>query len=586
MTLTKQGVLDQAALETQIAQRLFEQGGSMIQLNSALYYAFRSAQLRSTALTAYAQTLGPDTPPIGIACAGSSSMYEALNTYTGGTPNDNVLASGDGQNFAVLTAGRMGMEAGTRIFNETGRPVYWMRNGGSGTTLKQWIDDTYSLRSNLVSNLKNARAKGILTLAVMLQVGINDVDQGVALGTTALIVAQIRQLIALIRQETGIGDLMFFIGASQNETDHPDMLRHQREAEMIVANSDANVRFANSTYDLATRDKLHATEASAILVGRRLSSQVVAWIKDGAQFRAASFTSCKAVSDTVTDVMITHVNGSDFSPADNLQGCHIYDANGNELGISSVKRQTSNSVRITHGAKGGAAGLFSYMPNADLNDYSVMPHDNSALGLPFDVTSYALNIPAFGGPVRDPVPTGKVAKFDIADIDGVTSAGWTPVKFVSAAAGLASTHLLDASGNDTGWLFETVSVPNCGFTTTGAQATPENGTWPNQVLKGFLFNQNGEKATLRISGLNPAMVYDLPLIGSRAASDRATIYAVNGGPSELLDCANNTSRATTTLVNLVPINGAITFTFTGNPQAVANAALSYLNAGMLIEKQP
>jgi hypothetical protein len=349
---------------------------------------------------------GGAKPPIVLSFIGSSSPAEYLGTYTGGTPNSNVQASDGGTNYGTLSQGRMGIEAGTAIYNATGRQVHYIRSGASGTTLAGWESDASSLLTNAIASINNAKATGRTMTGVLLQVGFNDVDFGNINNSSAATQAGlIRSIISKIRNGTSLPNLPFFIGTTQDEPDNPAGLRFQREAEMLVANNDANVRFGFSTYDLLTRDNTHQTEPSQIVTASRFAGQVTALINGTAQKRAAYFTTAAAVSDTQTDVTLTHVGGTDFSPSTGITGFRVFNSAGTELPVSAAGRQSATVVRVTHASKAGGTGSLIYMPNAQASDDSTVLHDNSALTLPFDVTSAAIAIPAAAGTVDTTPPS-------------------------------------------------------------------------------------------------------------------------------------------------------------------------------------
>ncbi|MEA1083200.1 sialate O-acetylesterase [Sphingomonas sp. CD22] len=335
---------------------------------------------------------GASTAPIVMAFMGSSSPAEYLNNYTGGTPNDNVLASDGGTNYGRLEKGRMGMEAGTAIYAATGRQVHYMRCGASGTTLAGWESDTSGVLTGVINSIKNAIATGRVMTAVLLQVGYNDVDYGqINSSSTAAQAALLRSVISKVRAGTGLPNLTFFIGTTQDEPDNQNALRWQREAEMQVANNDANVRLGFSTYDLPTRDNTHQTEPSQIITAARFAAQVIALVNGTPQKRAAYLSAAVAVSDTQTDITVKHVDGTDFTPTTGITGFRMFDSAGAALAISAAARQSATSVRLTHASRGSGATII-YNPTALAADDATVLHDNSALALPIDVTSSALAV--------------------------------------------------------------------------------------------------------------------------------------------------------------------------------------------------
>ena len=448
--------------------------------------------------------------PIVMSFIGSSSPAEYLNNYTGGTPNPNVLASDGGTNFGQLNQGRMGIEAGTAIYNATGRPVHYLRSGASGTTLAGWESDASSLLTNAINSIKNAMATGRTMAAVLLQVGFNDVDFGnVNSSSTAAQAALIRSLISKIRVGTGLPNLVFFIGTTQDEPDNPNGLRFQREAEMQVANNDANVRLGFSTYDVPTRDNTHQTEASQVITAARFAAQVLALVNGTPQKRGPFISGASAVSDTQTDVTITHVGGTDITPASGaITGFRIFNSAGTELAFTSATRQSATSVRVTHASKAGGTGTIIYNPTGQAGDDATVVRDNSTLALPLDVTSAAIAIPAFASGTPTPTPTpapaftaqpsisptsgtvgqtftgtdGTITNGSVSArqwlLNGTAISGATGATYVSQAAG-SLTYQVTATGSTSPAAVETSSAA-----TVTAAATPAPSPTPSPTPAG------------------------------------------------------------------------------------------------------
>ncbi len=357
------------------------------------------------------------TGPITIAMAGSSSPLQYLNSYTGGTSNANVT-SGSGTSQTQMTKGRMGMELGTALYNATGRPVRFIDTGASGSQLSEWEAAGNGSRAYLVNQLIASTNAGFPVTACLLQVGFNDASYGnIPNSSTAQQAALLRSLISKIRSESGLPNLVIFLGATQDVASQKNPLRWLREAEMQIANNDTNVRFGFSTYDLPTTDGTHQTEPSQIITAGRFAAQSLALIKGTAQKRAAFFSGTSAVSDTQTDAIITHKDGTDFTPTTGITGFRVFDSAGNELAVTSAARQSANSVRVTHASKAGGTGSLIYIANppqgqAPESDNATVLHDNSPLTLPFDVTSSGLAIAAVGtvpGDTTAPIITSAAA---------------------------------------------------------------------------------------------------------------------------------------------------------------------------------
>ncbi len=159
----------------------------------------------------------------------------------------------------------------------------------------------------------------------------------------------------------------------------------------------------------------------------------------------------------------------------------------------------------------------------------------------------------------------------------------------SANAGL-SMALVDAAGNAIGWT-ATIVLPFVGSSAAaGATTGNDSGAAPDQVLVSNWFvgdaaspNARRDPATITLSGLNPAKLYDLRFLGSRStATARETTYTAAGANTKSASHVNNNNTATTTtLTDLQPnSDGTLLITI----KASGTGTFGYLNETRITEK--
>jgi large repetitive protein len=94
-----------------------------------------------------------------------------------------------------------------------------------------------------------------------------------------------------------------------------------------------------------------------------------------------------------------------------------------------------------------------------------------------------------------------------------------------------------------------------GVTEWGHRTGNNTGVFPDSVLAGGLFDFGTTDVRLRFTGLNPAMRYNIVLVGSQNDGlVTTTRYWVRGGPADTLNARNNTN-ATANLNGLTPSAG-------------------------------
>lgn len=357
--------------------------------------ATRGGRQRTGSTPSPAPTPTPSPPaPITIALAGSSSPYHYVNTFAG-TVNDSVTVSTDGTTFTTLTKGRFGMDLGNALNAATNRPIRYISGGVQGTTLAAWASDSSVDRKKLTAAIVAAGGCDI----ALVQVGFNDVNQGTNTITYANQLALYRKLLGLIRSETGLPNLKIIINTSQDSPSYPAQMALQRMAEMTVINNDANVLMGFNSYDLATVDGIHQTDASSVTTAKRFFPQAMAVLTGSPQQRGPAPLSTAAISQTQTRITIKYGIGSDFTPTSGIAGFSVFDSSGAALAISAATRESATTILLTHASTGGNAASVYYSPDAGASDDTTQVHDNSALALPMEASAQTLAIAAIGGTV-------------------------------------------------------------------------------------------------------------------------------------------------------------------------------------------
>jgi hypothetical protein len=577
MALTKQNLIDQAALELEIAKEIEDSNTKpTVQMDIPLYHAMKSAKYRSAALSRLADDLPGGTPTptpaptesYTIALIGSSSTYR-FTTEGLGTPNNNVLVSTDGLTYTPMTAGRMCMDAGNLILAETGYAVRWLSCGINGTTLSQWEADGSAERAAAVATINAA----IGCNAALIQVGYNEFAFGGAI-TYEGFKRKWRSLIAKLRAETNQPGLLIFIGMSQDASDYPAAVQMAREVEMAVANNDVNVVLGYQTYDLATYDGIHQTEPSQAITATRFAPQFVSVVKNRAQYRGPFISSAKAVNDNTTDVIISHRKGTDFTAAASIPGFVLISQSGNRMDATGTKL-SATSIRLSHASRIGASWQVAYAPDAGAADDAGIIKDNATPNLPLEISERTFIVGDF------PVLSDMQAK--VAFRSGATSDP-TPADWNRLAGGDHTTNmtmaLVNPAGQALGWSIFVDAITST--SNQGSVTGNDSGKYPDSVIMQYHYNGMDPAGgpTIPITavvwrGLNPASTYYIEALGNRASSPRDSIFTIDA-IAKPLDAAFNTSRFVSFAGVRPKSDGTITMTY----QPKADQFYAYINGAV------
>jgi hypothetical protein len=553
-----------------------------------------------------------------IAFAGSST-YEKYGTDGSGTTVSNATRSTDGVTFAAMgTQGTGLLSYAGIIANRAGVSVQYLMRGRGGTTVaNDWLPAGSGDRANLVNAIKAMGGVDLLNWAC----GFNDAFQNI-LVSEAQHLANLRQLFALIRSETGLPNLKIGVGVSQlytgTETVAPDAKwTALRSAEMTVA-QDANNHFSAQWYDLPQGDGIHMTGASLPIHAARIAENGLAALGLGGAVSETGprVTAATAIYNTKTRVTITHSRGTEFTPTAGLSGFLVSFDNGETLvSPTAAVRVDATNIDLTHSASGGAAPtVYDFIGRAPST--TAIIKDNSPRTLPLN-PSYSAGVKAASGsvtadpatstptPTPTPTPTARTAKVAFSRSNpapaGFNAFGDSQSVAQNSNAGRTKA-LLDTAGAASGWTLTTTNF-NAGNDTQGTTTGANTGPSPDAAMLGYWYNgntANGDNGgvatpstTLSLSGLDAAKRYTFKVFAARAASDRKVTFTAgdkNGATSsQTIDAGQNGApsnpnpAAIATFSTLAPdANGLLTLTFAPAP----TYGFGYINVLEITETTP
>lgn len=555
-----------------------------------------------------APTPAPVQSLLRIAFAGSST-YEKYSTDGSGATVANATRSTDGINFAAMgTQGTGLLSYAGIIANRTGLPVRYLMRGRGGTTVaNDWLPAGSGDRKALVDAIKAMGGCDLLNWAC----GFNDAFQNIIVDE-ATHLANLRQVFALIRQETGLPNLKITVGVSQlytgTETVAPDAKWTALRSAEMKAGQDPNCYFSAHWYDLPQGDGIHMTGASYPMHAARIAENGLAALGLGGAVAEVGprVTAVEAIYTNRVRATLAHSTGSDFTPSSGISGMVVsYDNGATLLTPTAVTRVDGSRFDLTVAMTSTAApALFAYAGRAP--SVSAVLKDNSARALPLNPT-YVGGVKAASGttvvdpgtvtPTPTPTPTpsaSRTAKVAFSKSNpapsGFNAFPDSGLMTANANAGL-SKALTDTTGAATGWTVTTANAFNNGNDTQGTSTGNNSGVYPDAAMVGYWYNggsvngdnggQNTTSTTLNLTGLNPSRRYTFKVFGSRSATDRRTTYTA-GGTSQTVDAGQNTTL-TASFPNLTPdANGLLTLTFA----PASGATYGYLNVLEITETTP
>lgn len=546
-------------------------------------------------------------PTLRIAFAGSST-YQGYGNDGSAATVPTATRSTDGVTFSAMGTTGAGLLTFAKIIaDRTNLPArYLMRGRGGTTVLNDWLPAGSGDRKALVDGIKAMGGCDLLEWAC----GFNDALQNIVTDE-ATHLANLRQLFALIRQETGLPSLKIAVGVAQlytgTGTAGPDAAWTALRSAEMKAGQDPNCFFSTHWFDLPQGgDGIHLTGAAVLTHAARVAENALAALGLGGAVLETGprITAAEAVYTTKTRVTLAHSTGTDFTPATGITGLQVSFDNGQTMvSPTAIARATATAIELTHAASGGAAPtVYAYAGKAP--NVSGVVRDNSLRALPLNPT-YVGGVKAPAGttvvdpatPAPAPTPTpaaSRTAKVAFSKSNpapsGFNAFPDSGLMTANANAGL-SKALTDTTGAATGWTLTTATAFNNGNDTQGTVTGSNTGVYPDAAMVGYWYNggsvngDNGGQATtsttLNLTGLNPARRYAFKVFGSRSAADRKTVYTA-GGTSQTVDAGQNTTL-TASFTNLVPdANGLLTLAFA----PASGYSFGYLNVLEITETTP
>lgn len=449
-------------------------------------------------------------PPLKIAFAGSST-YEKYSTDGSGTTVANATRTTDGVNFAAMgTQGTGLLSYAAIIASRTGRSVQYLMRGRGGTTVtNDWLPAGSGDRANLVNAIKAMGGCDVLNWAC----GFNDALQNIVV-SEAQHLANLRQVFAQIRSETGLPNLKITVGVSQLYTGTgtagpDDTWAWVRSAEMTVA-QDANNTFSAHWYDFPQGDGIHMTGASYPAHAARIAENGLAIMGLGGAVAEVGprITSAAAIYTTKTRATLTHSRGTDFTPTSGLTGFLVsFDNGATYVTPTAADRVTATTIDLTHSDSGGAAPTV-YAFRGKAPNTAAIVHDNSTRTLPINPT-YAVGVKAAAGtstvdpgtatPTPSPTPTPTPAPSFTAQPTISPGSGTANSTTFTATPGTLS----NGSITSRAWLLNGTSISTgltAAPTTSGTltyqeTATGSGGTTQSNVLSATVAAASGGGST-------------------------------------------------------------------------------------------
>ena len=532
-----------------------------------------------------------DASPLVVVPFGSSSSerYASAGTVVA-NPRIRILDPSSGT-FAPMAQGVFCATMGAVLLDQLDRGLDIVPAGVGGSTLAGWDSDPQYV-ARLAGRVASAGGK---VDYLLMQLGGNDVANGLVTSVEAQM-ARIRSVIAKVRAAAGTPDCPVLLNPTQDYPDRLAALSMQRQAEIRVATTDANVHFGISVHDIPTSDGVHQVDPDGYAAsGRRMGRRLAALVAGRPDQRGPRLSSASPVSATQSDVTITHWLGSDISPESGISGFVLRSGSGATIAIGAAERLSASVVRLTHAPRAaGEAATILYMPNGGNADDATILRDTSADAWPMESSGWPIALAALtDDTAATPTysATGRRAQIDYGPSDNPACAGWNNRPFASIQTAAA---LLDPTGVALGWTDrETTGIPfgsTGGFGNQGATTGNDSGVYPDSVMAGYISHPDAGTAIQAIGGLDDDKVYDITLFASRKAADRSTLFTI-GGAAQTLSASNSAGetanagnlRTTATFAKVRPTNGIIQVGWALGTVNGVKSSFAYLGAMVVTE---
>ena len=315
-----------------------------------------------------------------IAFGGSSSAagWDNTGSFTT-TPRVRKLSTANGGTWESASGASNGaiVLLANALVTRTGLPVGLLPSGASGTTLQDWVGNASSQFAKFANLVTIAGGK---LAGAMFTAGSNDAAEAAVVSQQAHL-DKMRLLIQKARDLTGQADLPILWGGFNRRLNaqmpYSDWVR---TAETRLGD-DPNVCHVQ-TVDLPLgSDGTHLTGTGYRIT---LERAIYQWpLISGQAYKRGPKVFSYTYSGNAVTVTMSHRNGDDFGPAENITGLTVTDASGTPALVSSV-RVNSSQFRQTFDRPLVAPVVVKYL-SGQAPEVGTQVFDNGATALPMTV---------------------------------------------------------------------------------------------------------------------------------------------------------------------------------------------------------
>lgn len=305
------------------------------------------------------RTFGTATDPNALV-----RIYGNINTNTWTVPAKATMAGAIGLGNALASA--LSIPVGLLDFA-----------ANSGALSAHWIPVTLTTNRTFTNGV--AALDGKLEAIAWTQ-GEGDADIP---RTQAQYYADLGTLFADWRSEFGQPNLPIVLSTigratSGLYTDEESQAIFRAQVQKIA---DANV-YRVDRKDLAISDTVHHTAAGYETLGGRIARAVLKAIGAVSTYRGPQISEVRRINSTTFDVVLTHDNGTDFTPTSGISGFRVLDG-GTPVTINNAIRTSATRIRLTLASAPASLPTVQYLYGNN-PDVAGVVKDNSALALPLE----------------------------------------------------------------------------------------------------------------------------------------------------------------------------------------------------------
>lgn len=356
-----------------------------------------------------------------LLCIGQSNMRNLFQVGTSyaqtgvGSQYTGTTTLGESTDVWAATAASGARELVDAINSVTGLPVGLIKHAVGSTALVADADTGAGNWSTYGSGIYAAMKTDVDALGGVIEVVIMDVGATDALrenngGAPMTISEHKAALVALAAQlnsdfSPGAGQSVIPFIISQTGRDTRGLTGADvgytaiREAQRQAARDNANIHLGAVNVGATLTDGIHRNEAGYRSTGVQLGNAWLNVLGETAVAPHPTIARFEIVDATHTDIVITHGDGTDFTPTSSITGFRVNDG---ALAVSAAARQSATSIRLTHAS--GTVTTVDYM-------YGATP---TVTGLVVDNTAIALPLVP-----QEDIPANEPAQFDGPNISNL-----------------------------------------------------------------------------------------------------------------------------------------------------------------------